>query len=363
VRRGNLNLFVPWLVWGSICAVAMLFVPGRETVPYHLGYAGLALAFGLDVWSTRKTYVSLAIYTTATGVILLKSAADGYIHWAQTTEIPFMTLLMGLLIWHVGRRDAALELNREVAERDREQVARRERLVRLTSHEMRTPLTIMAGYVDLLRSTETGRVLSDLDVVREEIDRLDRACDRLLRMIRFHDNLPQHPVDLDRLMHEIVARWRIVAARDWQVTTSAGVVDTHEERIRVCVDTLVENAVRYTEDDDVIRVFARVEGGLVRLGVADSGSGFSAAQVDAFNGPQQLVADASSNQDPRSRTGLGLSLVREIVESRHGRLEAGVAAEGGALVTLVLPTAERASVLQRATPAAAALAPVEPVLG
>jgi signal transduction histidine kinase len=337
--RRNLNLFVPWLVWGTACAVAMWFVPGRETVPYHLGYAGLAVAFGLDVWSTRRTYVTLAVYTVVTGVILLMRAADGHIHWAQTTEIPFMTLLLGLMIWHVAHRDAALRINREMAERDREQVARRERLVRLTSHEMRTPLTIMAGYVDLLRSTETGSVLNDLDVVREEIDRLDRACDRLLRMIRFHDDLPQHQVDLDQLMQDIVDRWSIVAPRNWQVTSAAGVVDTHAERVKVCVDTLVENAVRYTEEGGTIRVFARREGAGVCLGVADSGSGFSPAQVAAFNGPQDLVADAGSNQDPRARTGLGLSLVREIVESRQGRLEAGVAPEGGALVTLALPVA------------------------
>ncbi|HET6652212.1 MAG TPA: HAMP domain-containing sensor histidine kinase [Nocardioides sp.] len=360
--RRNLNLFVPWLFWGTACAVAMWFVPGRETVPYHLGYAGLAVAFGLDVWSTRRTYVTLAVYTVITGVILLMRAADGHIHWAQTTEIPFMTLLLGLMIWHVGHRDAALRVNREMAERDREQVARRERLVRLTSHEMRTPLTIMAGYVDLLRSTETGPVLNDLDVVREEIDRLDRACDRLLRMIRFHDDLPQQQVDLDRLMQDIVDRWSIVAPRDWQVTSAAGVVDTHEERVKVCVDTLVENAVRYTEEGDTIRVFARREGAGMSLGVADSGSGFSPEQVAAFNGPQDLVADASSNQDPRARTGLGLSLVREIVESRQGRLEAGVAPEGGALVTLTLPISDRSPVRAEPPRSVAVAEPAEPAL-
>jgi two-component system, OmpR family, sensor kinase len=348
--RRDLNLFVPWLFWGTACAAVMWSLPGWETIPYHLGYAGLAVAFGLDVWSTRKAYWTLAAYGLVTGAILVVRAAEGHIQWTQTTEIPFMALLMWLMLWHVAHRDAALQLNREMAERDREQVARRERLVRLTSHEMRTPLTIMAGYVDLLRSTETGAVLNDLDVVREEIDRLDRSCDRLLRMIRFHDDLPQHQVDLDRLMREIVERWRTVAPRDWRVTSAAGVLDTHEERVKVCVDTLVENAVRYTQEGDTIRVFARREGAAVRLGVADSGSGFRPDQVAAFNGPQELVADASSNQDPRARTGLGLSLVREIVESRHGRLEAGVAPEGGALVTLTLPIGGRASV--RPAPAA-----------
>lgn len=344
MRRGRRGLFVPWLFWGAACTAAMWLVPGEETIPYHAGYAGLALAFGLDVWSRLRAYLSLGVFTAVTGAILVSRAAGGYISWGETSEIPLMCLLMGLMVWHVGHRDSALALTRAMAERDREQVARRERLVRLTSHEMRTPLTIMAGYVDVLRATETGSVLNDLDVVREEIDRLDRGCDRLLRMIRFHDDLPQQQVDLDDLLRETVGRWRVVVSRDWQVTATAGRVEAHEERIRVCLDTLIENAVRYTEANDSIRVFARREAGEVRLGVADSGCGFSAAQITAFNGPQELVADATSSQDPRARTGLGLSLVREIVESRRGRLEAGSAPEGGALVTLTLPLGRTAPV-------------------
>ena len=337
MRRGQLNLFIPWVVCGTVCATAMLLMPGRETIPYHLGYAGLAIAFGLDVWGTRRAYVSLAAYSLTTGGILALSAARGYIDWGEVTEFPLMHLLMALMVWHVANRDKALKLAREMAENDRQQVARRERLVRTTSHEMRTPLTIAAGYVDVLRETETGPILDDLDVVREEIDRLDRACDRLLRMIRFHDNLPQEPVDLDRLLADSVERWQVVEPRDWLVDSAAGTVEANAERVRVCLDTLVENAVRYTEEGDTIRVFAHPAGDMVRLGVADAGSGFSAEQLRVFNSPQEPLADATSTQDPRSRTGLGLSLVREIVESRGGRLEAGVAREGGALVTLVLP--------------------------
>lgn len=337
MHRGGWNLFVPWLVWGTVCTAAMWLVPGQETIPYHLGYAGLALAFGLDVWSTRRAYLSLAVYTVVTGAILVVRARDGVLDWGETAEIPLMCVLMALMVWHVAHRDAALALSLQMAEYDRQQVARRERLVRLTSHEMRTPLTIAAGYVDVLRSTETGSIRSDLDVVREEIDRLDRACDRLLRMIRFHENLPQQPVDLDRLLRDLVDRWRVIVPRDWVVEASAGTVDTHEERVRVCLDTLVENAVRYTDPGGTIRIFARRDGAEVRLGVADSGSGFSAEQVSTFNRPEDLLAEGTPSQDPRSRTGLGLSLVREIVESRGGRLEAGTSPEDGALVTLVLP--------------------------
>lgn len=362
MRRGSLNLFVPWLVWGTACTAAMWLVPGEETIPYHLGYAGLAVAFGLDVWSTRKTYIALTVYTVVTGAILLLRAATGHIAWGETSEIPLMALLMGLMVWHVSHRDAALSLNRRMAEAEREQVARRERLVRLTSHEMRTPLTIMAGYVDVLRDAETGSARSDLDVVREEIDRLDRACDRLLRMIRFHENLAQHPVDLDRLMHDITDRWRMVTPRDWQVIASAGTAVMHEERIKVCVDTLVENAIRYTGVGAVVRVFAHREGDTVRIGVADGGSGFAPAQLTALNAPHGTPQGDTPDLDPLARTGLGLSLVREIVEARDGRVEAGTAPEGGALVTLVLPAADRAPVRSRSVPSPDGSLPPEPAV-
>lgn len=337
MRRGQRRLFWPWVAWAAACLLGMWFVPGQETIPYHVGYAGLAIAFGLDVWSRHRAYLALGAWTISTGAILLARAVEGVIEWGETAEIPLMSLLMALMVWHVQHRDAALLEARRLAERDREQVARRERLVRLTSHEMRTPLTIAAGYVDVLRTTESGAVRSDLDVVREELDRLDRGCDRLLRMIRFHDDLPQHAVDLDRHLDELVERWRVVVPRDWRVDAGAGTVLGHEERLRVCLDTLVENAVRYTCTDGVVRVIARPRDGGVCIGVADSGSGFSAAQLASFNSPQELISDRAPAQDPRSRTGLGLSLVREIVESRGGRLEAGVAPEGGAMVSLVLP--------------------------
>ena len=71
--------------------------------------------------------------------------------------------------------------------------ARRERLARLTSHEMRTPLTIATGYVDLLlepgpKADESMR--ADLMVVHDELSRLARTADRLVRMIRLQDHLP-----------------------------------------------------------------------------------------------------------------------------------------------------------------------------
>lgn len=340
VRR---RLFVPWLVWAGVCALVMWLAPGEETVPYHLGYAGLAVAVGFDTWSPRKAIVALVGFTTVTGVILVDRAATGVIAWEETAEVPLMSLLMSLMVWHVMRRQSALDLVTELAGREREQVLRRERVVRITSHEMRNPLAIAVGYLDLaqlrLAADDVSPAVSadcdgDLVVVREELDRLASACDRLLRLLQLHDELPVQPVDLDDLVRRLSERWTVVAERDWRVDARAGSVLGSEDRVRACIETLVENALRYTEPGDVVRIFARREGDEVLVGVADGGSGFTDAQLTALNQPADDGAPLAT--DPRSRTGLGLSLVREITESRGGRMQAGVAPEGGALVVMRL---------------------------
>lgn len=333
------RLFVPWLVCAAVCTGAMWQWPGEETVPYHLGYAALAVAFGLDTWSNRRAYTALACFTAVTGAVLVTRADAGVIDWGETAEIPLMALLMALMVWHVGDRHAALAIATSLAERDRDQALRRERIVRVTSHEMRTPLTIATGYVDVLRAgaREGSALAEDLAVVHDELDRIARAADRLLRMIRFHEELPTEPFDLDAMVRDLVLRWQVVAVRDWRADAAAGTVVCSQERLRACLDTLVENAVRYTGEGQTIRVFARQEDGDLVVGVSDGGSGLSAGQAAAVNHPEDLVATGALPTDARSRTGLGLSLVREIVEARGGGLHAGRAPEGGALVVLRLP--------------------------
>ncbi len=126
-----------------------------------------------------------------------------------------------------------------------------------------------------------------------------------------------------------------MAPREWQVEAHAGWQKANGDRVRACIDTLVENALRYTTSGDVVRVFARLEGETFVFGVADSGPGLNQTQQDAINAPLPDSQDVPLISDPRSQTGLGLSLVRDAVESRGGRLVAGRAREGGAEVYVV----------------------------
>jgi K+-sensing histidine kinase KdpD len=334
------NLYRPWLALATACTLLMWFSPGEETVPYHVAWVGFALAYGLAPWTTRQTATGLALFTVATGAVLVVRAASDVIAWQETTEIPLMSLLVFLLAWHIRRHQSVLAAVTVMAEREREESRARERLIQRTSHEMRTPLTIARGYIEMLRAKEgDGERLSDLAVVDEELDRLTRVCQRLVRAIRIQGHGDVERVDVDAMLRQTAERWGAVADRDWVVDAHAGNVHVSPERLRACLDTLIENALRYTTEGDTIRLLGLRDpsGKTFQVGVADAGSGLSDDQVAVINDGSRAEDRAQVPRDELSQTGLGLDIVMAVVTDMGGRLVAARAPEGGALLLMQGP--------------------------
>jgi len=340
MRRHRMVLL--WCVVAAFSSVAMLAVPGSETVPYHVGWAAFALCFGLEQWTPRSTWTALGLFTTVTGAILVNRVATGVLDWQETTEIPLMLLLMVLMIWHVRRRQQALADLTEHAARERADSTMRELLTLRTSHEMRSPLMIARGYLELLTDrTPAGDDRADLQVVDEELARLTRVCERLVRSMRVSTDFELADVDLDAVLRQTAARWSAVAQRRWQVESPALSIHCSSERLRACLDTLIENALRYTAgDEDTILLYARPMRDAIALGVADSGRGFTADMLRTAAGhPPGYVLDGV--RDDLSQTGLGLSLVRDVATRRGGWVQLGVSPWGGADVAMILPLEPR----------------------
>ena len=332
------RLFVPWVAVSIWCVLLMAAVPGGEVIPFHAIWISFALFYGFEPWPLRPTVAALSLLAVASGGVLVHRAAAGVLPWQETTEIPLMLGLAALVLWHVQRRQQAMTAVTDMAVKDVEAAHRRERLARLTSHEMRTPLTIATGYVDLLLCEEQDpRRKSDLEVVRDELGRLSRAGDRLLRMIRLQDRLERSALDVDVLLAATCSRWAAVVPRTWVVESDGGVLVASAERLRACLDTLIENAVRYTDEHDTVRLLAIRRDDLLFLGVADSGPGLGPQQMHAINTASRRPGEDLATPDPHSRTGLGLGIVHEVVRPRGGRVLAGRAREGGALVGFTLP--------------------------
>jgi signal transduction histidine kinase len=339
-----------WTVWGMACTTIMFVRPSQGTIPYHLGWAGFALAFGLATWSRWQLVTALTWYTLATGAAFERNWRAGDIGWDETTEIPLMLLLALLMVWHVRRRQDALAHVTRLAEREVQACLDREQLMQLTSHELRTPLTIARGYIELLQTRLMDlENQQDLEVVADELERLSRVSDRLIRMIRLQDDTATEIVDIDQVMAQAVERWRVVADRRWVLDAGAGRDLGSPERLRTGLDTLVENAIRYTSVGDTIRLVGSRDHKHVVVGVFDSGVGLSDNQIMAINGGGHppvpattpgTVAGTDLDTDAVDRlagTGLGLSIVRALARARGGTLHASHAPDGGAAMTLTFP--------------------------
>lgn len=319
----------------------MIRFPGGETIPYHLGWVALGVVYGLNPWPLRWAIGAVVGYAVASGLVLAVRAVNGEIALEETTEIPLMCLLVLLMIWHVSRRQSALAALDLARRRERSRAHRREHAARLVSHEIRTTLTIASGYLDLaIANPRAPADRADLEVARDELHRLSRASDRLLRMMRLQEEHAVSWVDVDALMQQTLERWSTVAERTWLLDAGIGWAEAAPHRIRACFDTLIENSLRHTPPEGTIRLIGFRTPTHTCLGVADSGPGLTRDQIWALHERSLASADGDADQTQHSEAGLGLSIVKQVVRERGGHLVAGRAAEGGALLLMVVPRAE-----------------------
>ncbi len=245
----------------------------------------------------------------------------------------------------------AADLDARVAElRDADRSRRQ--LLADVSHELMTPLTAMRGYLETLALP--AAVKDDatraryLGIVTEETLRLEAIIGDLLDLARLDDgggSFERAPVPLTRLFDRAFARHQgALDARgvtlERHIAPAAESVVGDERRLEQVLQNLVANAVRHTPRGGRIALRAASDGDDVALVVEDSGPGIPAEHLPHVFDRFYRVDPA---RDARSGgSGLGLSIVRAVVEQHGGRVSATNGTMGGARFELRLP-AEAAS--------------------
>ena len=321
-----------WVAFAAANAFAMLRWEAWETIPFHFIWVSLTLVYGFRVWGLRATFVALVAVGVVTGELIFVDVHHGSQAWGELFEVPLMSAMVLAMVWHARRRQQAMLAVEELAESRASLLARQERFLHDASHELRTPVTIARGHLELL-SDESGEV----DVALDELERIERILERLLLLAQADqpDFVSPVPVELEPFLEDVFMRWSEVAPRSWRLgAVTRGTVRADPEQLRIALDSLLENAVKYTEPGEAIELSAHAERRAAVIEVADSGSG---VPPDAL----ERIFERFARADPaRSRSqggvGLGLAIVDAIAKAHGGRCTVRAGAEGSTF-SLVLP--------------------------
>jgi two-component system OmpR family sensor kinase len=341
--------------WGAFALanwVAMILWPSWETIPFHFVWISLTIVYGFRVWSRPATAAVLVVVILGTGVSIGTDAFRGIQLWGELFEVPLMSAMFLAMVWHARRRQAALRTLAGVAETRALLLERQERFVHDASHELRTPVTIARGHLELLRWEQPDA--PELAVALDELERIERIIGRLLLLakadqpgfVRFAD------VEIDRFLEDVFMRWSDVTERAWRLEVDvAGVVQADEEALRSALDALLENSVKYTEPRAAIELRAHAAGGEIVIEVADEGSGVPPEARERIFDRFARVDDARTRA--QGGVGLGLAIVEAIAAAHGGRCTVEPR-DKGTIFALHLPVRRRPEPRPAEEPAEAA---------
>jgi two-component system, OmpR family, sensor kinase len=213
-----------------------------------------------------------------------------------------------------------------------------------TSHELRSPLTVVLANLSLLRRNleQPERDLS-VDEATAEAQRMRRLVNDLLLLARAdaEQTIARVPVELDHLVKETVAiTTRQMPTHPIHTYVEAAMVIGDHELLRQLLRNLLENAIHHTPPGTTIDIRLRRRDGVAELAVADTGPGIAAEHLPRIWDRFYRVDKARSRA--LGGTGLGLSIAKYIAEAHGGAVRAVSELGRGTTFTITLPLAASA---------------------
>ena len=234
--------------------------------------------------------------------------------------------------------DLAHTFNGMVARLERA-FATQQRFLSDVGHELRTPITIVRGHLEVMGDDPQER-RETVALVTDELDRMNRMVNDLLVLAKAEqpDFLRPERVDEAAMMAEVYAKASALGRREWvQGRTDAVWVWGDPQRLTQALTQLLQNAVQFTSEGDRITLSAEVHGDRAHLSVRDTGVGI--APEDRERIFERFVRAAPGRERPDG-TGLGLAIVAAIAHAHRGEMTVESVPGAGATFTLVLPREE-----------------------
>ncbi|CAN5908127.1 ATP-binding protein [soil metagenome] len=233
--------------------------------------------------------------------------------------------------------EGALAILRDVTEERRVQRIKAE-FIANASHELKTPLFALSGYLEMLEDEENEQVqMGFLEEMRSQTDRLQNLARTLLDLSRLDANVVTFRLEevyLEDLLHELRRDFGYVG-RPVEVHAEEGVppVETDPSQLHRMLAILVDNALKYSSQDSPVTLDLSRKNGDAIISVTDKGCGIPEEEIPHIF-ERFYRAQGSSRADG---TGLGLALASEITDHLGGEIQVESKPDSGSVFSVVLP--------------------------
>ncbi len=221
----------------------------------------------------------------------------------------------------------------------------RKQMVADIAHELRTPLSVMQVNLEAMADELLPASPEELDGLHLEVIRLSRLVEDL-RLLSLADagtlQLQTDPIDANALVEKAVRRMKPQAEARGVIlgaslSTRPAPISGDEDKLQQVLANLISNALRFTPSGKRVQVSAQASRQYVTLQVSDEGPGIDPADLpDLF---ERFYKGDRSRSRNDSGSGLGLSIVKQLVELHGGQVSASLPESGGLQVTISLPMA------------------------
>ena len=312
------NTAIALLTLAAACALSMIFQ--RLDVTEHITTAFVFAVFIISLLTEGYLY---GILSAVIGMFAINFAFTyPFFSFDFITPINVISAVIMLAVAVITGMLTTKIKTYETAKLESERERMRANLLRAVSHDLRTPLTMIGGYVEMMRDIPGEATPENMQVIIDETQRLTSLVNELLDFSRLQTGalaFNPAPYPFTASVQAITDRVsRMVQQNGYQVVFHPAAqvkAIADEQRIAQVVYNLVGNALTYTGEDKTVEIHQEVIGKMVRLTIHDSGKGIAPEELPLIW--NRYYRTQETHKRAIIGSGLGLSIVRSILEKHN----------------------------------------------
>lgn len=329
----------------EIHAQAFETILGRDFLrPASLTVVVLVCALFVILSGTVFALLTGWLAYVAGGAVLLLAHVLPHLLFGRGIILPYLAPVWAAWLSAVAAASWQYFVVRRQLRQSESDRARYQQAIHFVTHEMRSPLTAIQGSSELMgRYNLTDDKRKQMaQMINSESRRLAKMIQTFLDIERLTDGqmeIRSDPFDLGEVLRTCLDRARPLAERK-QMTLNTGEIEPYtlcgdRELMEYAIYNLLTNAIKYSPAETTVTVSTGSDGQNVKLSVADQGIGMD--EKELRNVFRKFYRTKKAEASGEAGTGIGLSLVQQIVTHHHGRMEVASTPGAGSCFTMVLP--------------------------